>query len=57
VGCKVSGGVRTYEGASQYLSLAQNVLGDRYISNATFRFGASGLLDNLLGNEIVTKHY
>ena len=57
VGCKVSGGVRTYEDACQYLSIAQAVLDKSYISNTTFRFGASGLLDNLLGNEIITKHY
>ncbi len=57
VGCKISGGVRTYEDACQYLSTAQDLLGEAYISNNTFRFGASELLDNLLGNEIVAKHY
>jgi phosphopentomutase len=41
----------------QYLSTAQDLLGEAYISNNTFRFGASELLDNLLGNEIVAKHY
>lgn len=48
VGFKAAGGVRTAQDAAQYLSLAQRELGPGYLTSATFRFGASGLLGNLL---------
>lgn len=48
VGCKVSGGVRTTEQARQYLNLAAEIMGEAWITPRHFRFGASGLLDDLL---------
>lgn len=48
VGFKAAGGVRTVEDAAIYLDLAKNILGNDWLSENSFRFGASGLLDNLL---------
>ncbi|AOJ05403.1 2-deoxyribose-5-phosphate aldolase [Burkholderia mayonis] len=48
IGFKAAGGVRTAQDAAQYLSLAERELGAGYLTSATFRFGASGLLGNLL---------
>lgn len=48
VGCKVSGGIRTFHDASVYLDLAADIMGDDWLDPDTFRFGASGLLDDLL---------
>lgn len=47
-GFKVSGGVRTYEDALAYLQLAESVMGEGWATPASFRIGASGLLDDLL---------
>jgi deoxyribose-phosphate aldolase len=49
VGFKASGGVRTVAQAAQYLTLADLLLGVEWARPSTFRFGASGLLDALLG--------
>lgn len=48
VGIKPSGGIRTIADAGTYLALADEVMGIGWASPATFRFGASGLLDQLL---------
>lgn len=48
VGVKVSGGVRTFEQAAQYLALANRVMGPEWVSPQTFRLGASQLLDEVL---------
>ncbi|NMP15433.1 deoxyribose-phosphate aldolase [Thalassotalea sp. Y01] len=48
VGFKPAGGVRTTEDAKHYLDMARDILGDDWLSPAKFRFGASGLLGNLL---------
>ncbi|MDP2800303.1 MAG: deoxyribose-phosphate aldolase [Phreatobacter sp.] len=48
VGIKPSGGIRTLDDARTYLDLADAVMGIGWASPATFRFGASGLLDQLL---------
>jgi deoxyribose-phosphate aldolase len=48
VGFKASGGIRTVGDARVYLELAEQVMGDGWISPATFRFGASAVLDDLL---------
>ncbi|HEV2678845.1 MAG TPA: deoxyribose-phosphate aldolase [Aliidongia sp.] len=48
VGFKASGGVRTVSEAQAYLALADRVLGDGFASAATFRVGASALLDDVL---------
>lgn len=48
VGLKPSGGIRTVDDARAYLELTDSVMGPRWITPATFRFGASGLLDALV---------
>ena len=48
VGIKPSGGIRSYDDAMAYLDLAAEVMGPEWATPATFRFGASGLLDALL---------
>jgi deoxyribose-phosphate aldolase len=48
VGIKPSGGIRTVDDARVYLDLADEMMGPTWVSPATFRFGASGLLDALL---------
>ncbi len=47
-GIKISGGVRTVAQAGEYLSLADATMGPQWAAPATFRFGASGLLDDIL---------
>lgn len=47
VGIKPSGGIRTLDDARRYLALADEVMGPLWATPATFRFGASGLLDAL----------
>jgi deoxyribose-phosphate aldolase len=51
VGVKPSGGIRTFEDALGYLSIADEVMGAGWATPATFRFGASGLLDALLAED------
>ncbi|MDT8894304.1 deoxyribose-phosphate aldolase [Halomonas sp. I1] len=48
IGFKAAGGVRTAEDARAYLELAERLMGANWITPQHFRFGASGLLDNLL---------
>lgn len=48
VGIKPSGGISTAEMALAYLEQAAAAMGDGYLAPATFRFGASGVLDALL---------
>jgi deoxyribose-phosphate aldolase len=48
VGFKASGGVRTAQDASGYLTLAHQILGSNWVDAQHFRFGASSLLGNLL---------
>ncbi len=48
VGFKASGGVRTLADAALYLGIADEIMGAGWATPATFRFGASGLLDALL---------
>ena len=47
-GFKAAGGIRTVEDAGVYMGLADLIMGPEWISPATFRLGASGLLDVLL---------
>ena len=47
-GFKAAGGVRTTAEAGTYLELADEILGPDWVSPATFRFGASGLLTDLI---------
>ncbi|MHA7880040.1 MAG: deoxyribose-phosphate aldolase [Saccharospirillum sp.] len=48
VGFKAAGGIRTAAEATQYLELAERVMGADWITPEHFRFGASSLLDSLL---------
>jgi len=48
VGFKAAGGIKTLADAATYLTLADDILGADWAQPATFRFGASGLLDVLL---------
>lgn len=47
VGLKPSGGIRTLADADAYLAQADRIMGPEWVSPATFRFGASGLLTAL----------
>ncbi|HWM18322.1 MAG TPA: deoxyribose-phosphate aldolase [Ilumatobacteraceae bacterium] len=48
IGIKPSGGIRTIADAALYLALADDIMGPSWASPATFRFGASGVLDALV---------
>ena len=48
VGFKPAGGIRTTEDAGAYLALADRIMGEGWVGPRTFRFGASGVLDDLL---------
>ncbi len=49
VGFKPAGGIRTLADAGGYLALADRIMGHNWVSASTFRFGASGLWDVLIG--------
>lgn len=57
VGFKASGGIRDYAEALKYIQLARSICGDRYIDKKYFRFGVSGLLDDLLNIEQSVSGY
>ena len=48
VGFKAAGGIRDAATAASYLDLTTKIMGEGWISPATFRFGASGVLNDLL---------
>lgn len=48
VGFKASGGIRSVVDAESYLALAEEIMGPDWPSPATFRIGASRLLDQIL---------
>jgi deoxyribose-phosphate aldolase len=50
IGFKAAGGIRDTAGAASYLHLASALLRPGWATPATFRFGASGLLDALLAD-------
>jgi len=47
VGFKPSGGIRTVADAAVYIALCEQVLGRQAVQPRRFRFGASGLLNNI----------
>jgi deoxyribose-phosphate aldolase len=47
-GFKAAGGIRTVAEAAVYLDLADRIMGPGWVSPGTFRFGASGLLGDVL---------
>lgn len=48
VGIKPSGGISRADDAARYIEAAERIMGQGWVSPATFRFGASGLLNALL---------
>lgn len=48
VGIKVSGGVREVQQAAQYMELAASIMGRDWVEPATFRIGASKLVDEIV---------
>ncbi|RXJ73828.1 deoxyribose-phosphate aldolase [Veronia nyctiphanis] len=59
VGFKAAGGVRSLSDANIYLELATKIIGPEWADKAHFRFGASGLLNDLLAvldHDLVTPH-
>lgn len=48
VGFKPAGGIRVAKQALQWLSLLKEELGDEWLTPQLFRFGASGLLDDIV---------
>lgn len=48
VGFKPAGGMKTTEDTGEYLALADEILGPDWASPATLRFGASGVLTDLI---------
>lgn len=55
VGFKPAGGVKTAEDAALYLAMADEILGDKWVDNMHYRFGASSLLTSLLNTLEVTN--
>ena len=56
VGFKAAGGVRDAKTAAQFLAVAEQVMGSDWISEGTYRFGASSLLTALLQTLSLTEH-
>ena len=48
VGFKAAGGVKNALDVTSYIELAESILGKEWVTPEHFRFGASGLLNNLL---------
>lgn len=47
IGLKPAGGVKTVDDAIKWLTLIKETLGNDYLQPELFRFGASGLLDDI----------
>lgn len=50
IGFKPAGGISTVDVAEKYFDLVMEILGEKWLNNNLFRFGASRLADNLLEN-------
>ena len=48
IGFKAAGGIKTAQDAANYLALADQIMGRGWVSPMSFRFGASGVLNDLL---------
>lgn len=48
LGLKISGGIRELQQAAQYIELADGIMGKTWVSPATFRIGASKLVDEIM---------
>lgn len=56
-GFKASGGIRTADQAFSYIQLARSIMGEDWVTPRNMRFGASSLLDSLLGQTSVGSGY
>ena len=58
-GVKLAGGIRTTKDAVRYLVLVNETVGEQWLTPSLFRFGASGLLNDLLQqrHKLATGHY
>ncbi len=59
-GFKAAGGIKDIETAVEYLALADEIMGEGWVKPEAFRFGASGVLNNLLAvlnNEEIPKSF
>ena len=54
-GFKASGSIKTIDDAKKYLTLAQAIMGTKWVKPQNFRIGASALLDNLL--QVIERGY
>ena len=59
IGVKAAGGIRTTKDAMKYLVMVNEIAGDDWIDPDWFRFGASGLLNDLLlqRQKLASGHY
>ena len=59
IGVKAAGGIRTTKDAMKYLVIVNEIAGDDWIDPDWFRFGASGLLNDLLlqRQRLANGHY
>ena len=59
MGYKPAGGVITTDEAVQHFTLVKEVLGEEWLNNEWFRFGASRLANNLLSSIVgkETKYF
>ena len=59
IGVKAAGGIRTTKDAMKYLVVVNEIAGDDWLDPAWFRFGASGLLNDLLlqRQKLASGHY
>ena len=59
MGYKPAGGVSTTEEAVQHFTLVKEILGEEWLNNESFRFGASRLANNLLSSIVgkETKYF
>lgn len=51
LGFKASGGIRDIHQAAQYVELADRIMGQSWVTPATFRIGASKLVDEMLARQ------
>lgn len=56
---KPAGGIRTSKDAISWLIIVKEILGNEWLNNSLFRFGASGLLGDIEQNlsKYVTQYY
>lgn len=47
IGLKPAGGVKTVDDAIKWMTMIKSTLGDEWLQSRLFRFGASGLLDDI----------